>query len=949
METQMTFPGSASPKVRFAAAAAVFAALYFVTAELTSSLAGDVGIAVLWPASGVYLGVMLVAPRRLWPALAVGAGVGSLAAYSHAGSSLELSVAFAVPSSAEGLLGAVLVERIVRGRFRLRGLHDVSALVVGSAIATALVALSAGAVATQTFGVSFAESWLRWWSADALGVLAVAPLVIALAHSRGERPPAAELRYGAAVIAFVALAVWAKPSGAAAMAGGALVLPVLLWAGWRWGPRAAALGGTGVALAAMNLASGSDLLGGGTLDSDVHVLQAFLAALLVSSLSFAAAVADWRRERVAAVRSSGRLRAVTESTPDAYVTVDSGGLITGWSARAEAMFGIDSGDVTGRSLESIAPGVGPITPTPNARELTLLARHRSGREFPAALTVRPGIDGDEGLWHVFIRDLTETERLGKELGGTARDLERATSRIDELSAKLEERTADLDDLKDTLAATNRELGRVKRDAEAAGRDGAAAASARDRARAESERSAREADRLRADLARATGDLSRARAELSNTAGDLSRTRAAAETLAKELDNTRAEQTQLANELDRSRAENAQTADELDRARAENAQTADELDRARAENAQTADELDRARAENAQTADELDRARAENTQTADELDRARTGHAQTADELDRTRAEHSQLANELHQTRAEHAQMADELGGVGAEQAQLADELDRARAEQAWLADELDRAAAALAVAEAERRLVAEHGTELIARYDERGVCLAASAGARGLLGYEPDQLVGRPGAELVHPEDRARLLRARAGQAETTFRARLRNSAGEYVPVEVSFRPSAGQAGRLGEVTTVARPLVERRADDDAGRIAETRFRSLFGTLPHASALIGADGRIRRANLALARLIGYSADQLEGTALGTLVDDEDAVVFAGRLRQVATGQVATLRLEQEIAHASGRTVRVELRVTPLPSGDANGGVRLHELVVHFEDVRRETRLTSAVA
>ena len=99
---------------------------------------------------------------------------------------------------------------------------------------------------------------------------------------------------------------------------------------------------------------------------------------------------------------------------------------------------------------------------------------------------------------------------------------------------------------------------------------------------------------------------------------------------------------------------------------------------------------------------------------------------------------------------------------------------------------------------------------------------------------------------------------------------------GEYVPVEVSFRPSAGHAGRLGEVTTVARPLVERRADDDAGRIAETRFRSLFGTLPHASALIGPDGRIVRANLALARLTGYSADQLEGAGLGTLVDDEDA-------------------------------------------------------------------------
>jgi PAS domain S-box-containing protein len=871
----MSLPGSAHPKVRFVAAAAAFSALYFMTAELTSSLAGDVGIAVLWPASGVYLGVMLVAPRQSWAALALGAGLGSLAAYSHAGSSLELSVAFAVPSSAEGLLGAVLVERIVRGRFSLGGLRDVSALVIGSAVATALVALSAGAVAAQTFSVSFAESWLRWWSSDSLGAFAVAPLVVALAQSRGRRPAGAELRYCAGVVAIAGVAVWAQPSGAAAMAGGALVLPVLLWAGWRWGPRAAALGGAGVALAAMNLAAGSDLLGRATVDSDVHVLQAFLAALLVSSLSFAAAVADWRREHVAATRTSRRLRAVTDSSPDAYVTVNSEGLITGWSARAQAMFGIDADDASGRSLESIAPGVGPVTPTPDARELTLLARHRSGREFPAALTVRPGIDGDEGLWHVFIRDLSESERLGRELGrateemrrrakardearselrGTARELERANRRIEELTANLVRRDADLErrdaelerreaelaDTKRALTAEQQDLQRMmrtharataerddaRRERDDARREVATAAAQRDDARRELEGSTRETERLRADLVRATGDLSRVRAELAAAASDLSGERAASRAL------------------------------------------------------------------------------------QEQAERAGAEGAQLSDELDRMRTELAQATNELARTRADHARLADDLASA---------------------ADE--------------RRLLADHASELIARYDERGVCLAASSGARGLLGYEPEELVGRPGAELIHPEDRARLLRARAGQAEATFRARLRNRAGEYVAVEVSFRPEDADGGRLGEVTTVARPIAERRADDDAGRIAETRFRSLFGTLPYASALIGHDGRIVRANLALARLTGYSGDQLEGTALGTLVDNEDAAVFAGRLRQVATGQVATLRLEQRIAHASGRGVPVELRVTPLPTGDG----RLHDVVVHFEDLSQETRLTSAVA
>src|SRR5215218_3676886 len=172
--------GPASPKLRSVATAGAFASLYFLTAALTDSLTGDVGIAVLWPASGVYLGVMLVAPHRMWPELVCAAGVGSLVAYLYAGSSIEVSVAFAVPSSAEGFLGAVLVERIAGKRFTLGGMHDLFALVVGGAVvANALIALSAGAVAAQTFDASFIESWLRWWSADALGVIAVAPIITA--------------------------------------------------------------------------------------------------------------------------------------------------------------------------------------------------------------------------------------------------------------------------------------------------------------------------------------------------------------------------------------------------------------------------------------------------------------------------------------------------------------------------------------------------------------------------------------------------------------------------------------------------------------------------------------------------------------------------------------------------------------------------------------------------
>src|SRR5687768_6162201 len=239
-------PGSLSRMLRSAAVAAAFASLYFLTTKLSGWLIGDP--AVLWPASGVYLGVLLVAPRHLWSVLACAAGVGSALTYLHGGASLELSIAFAVPSSAEGLLAALLIERIAGPRFTFAGVRDLLALVVGGAVvANGLVALSAAAVAVQSFDASFAESWLRWWSADALGMIAVVPIFTA-----------------------------------------------------RRRLRTVALGALGAALVAAHLAS------------EVYAVQGFLAVLLLGSLAFAAASGERERLRMAADHASNELEGSAE-------------------------------------------------------------------------------------------------------------------------------------------------------------------------------------------------------------------------------------------------------------------------------------------------------------------------------------------------------------------------------------------------------------------------------------------------------------------------------------------------------------------------------------------------------------------------------------------------------------------------------------------------------------
>ena len=876
--------GSASPMLRVVATTAAFATLYFLAAALTDTLIGDPGIAVLWPASGVYLGVMLVAPRHMWPALACAAGVGSLAAYLHAGSSLEVSVAFAVPSSAEGLLGALLVERIAGKRFTLRGLDDLIALVVGGAVvANALVALSAGAVAAKTFDTSFAENWLRWWSADALGMIAVAPIIAAPFLREGQRPSRRGLRDAVFVVAGVGFAIcfatWSEPAGTATLVGGVIALPFLLWAGWRWGPRGTALGGLGVALVATQLASRtSDLVAyGGSVGAQVYIIQAFLAVLLLGSLAFAAAVSDGRRAQATAAGSRRRLRRVVDSSPDAYLAIDAGGRIADWSVGAEAMFGWDAEHAIGRALaETISPDAGPGALTPElmrpedkgvrSAEFALVARDRAGRRFPVTLTLPPASERDDDLCHIFIRDLTEPERLREALGNANAELERRRLALDRARNESEGAARESEQASRRVGQLTAELGARSAELDQAGRT--------------LERLARELRGSQAERGRSEQELRDARRALAAAEQEL-------ETLGRERERLVADRDRLRNELNES---------------------AGELARLQAALTSAAGELARARAQSRGLEEEIDSARAEQAQNAKELAEAMSVRQRVEQELVLVVRRLERLRGELQRTQQAH------------EQTEAALELARARfaAEHERLARSLDETAKSLARAEAEGRLLGSHANELSSRYDDRGICRYASPAFCELLGHEPDELVGRPGADLLHPDDRFHLQRARATRSESTFEARLRRKAGDCVWVEVSLHPVlAGDDERLVEINTTVRDISERRVAEEGRRLAQERFDSMFSALPIGSALLTADGRLQKANPALCRLTGYSPEQLEGRALGTIYRD------------------------QQLVDASGRAIPIELTVTPLAAGhspDSSGDPHLRGRVAHFQDL-----------
>jgi PAS domain S-box-containing protein len=137
--------------------------------------------------------------------------------------------------------------------------------------------------------------------------------------------------------------------------------------------------------------------------------------------------------------------------------------------------------------------------------------------------------------------------------------------------------------------------------------------------------------------------------------------------------------------------------------------------------------------------------------------------------------------------------------------------------------ERKRAEEALRASERDFRLLAENSTDMIARHSPEGVPLYVSPACRHLLGYEPEELVGRPLSDLIHPEDRVAFERhwlamIDGTQIETAI-CRFRRNDATYVWLEATSRAIRHvESGEVVEVQTASRDITERKSAEEALR-----------------------------------------------------------------------------------------------------------------------------------
>jgi diguanylate cyclase (GGDEF)-like protein/PAS domain S-box-containing protein len=191
---------------------------------------------------------------------------------------------------------------------------------------------------------------------------------------------------------------------------------------------------------------------------------------------------------------------------------------------------------------------------------------------------------------------------------------------------------------------------------------------------------------------------------------------------------------------------------------------------------------------------------------------------------------------------------------------------------AFLRDTTERRAAerALAASEALHRLLAENSRDVISRLAPDGTYNYLSPAIRRLLGVDPDEMVGSPVFDLVHPDDVAgidvALLQLTAGGDGDEHTFRMRHAAGHWVWVESVTSVVHAPDGTVAEIQASTRDITERMVT------AEELHRQalVFNSIHDAVLIMGNDGVVLDCNQAALSLVGRAKSELVGKRAGAL-------------------------------------------------------------------------------
>jgi PAS domain S-box-containing protein len=410
--------------------ASLFAAAYYISAAVGSYFSAQGGTFVgFWLPAGLYVAALLLVERREWPWFILGALIAnSLFDFFH-GTRPVLILLFAFNNTLQALLGAWLYQRFLGKKPDLTTLKEFTGLLGFAAVLSTLPSALIGAWALTHFsqGGSFLESYKVWWGSCGMAVLVLTPFLLTWLTQQPRQRLRPASRFEAAIL-FLTLIVstWyiLGITGGILSPYKAWLVPLLLWAGLRFGVRGATAATLLLSLLSVFLTTRflKGMVPGQIASGDyAFALQSALVAASLVGLIPAIVLAERDRTLAKLQDNEEHLHNLTQAAFEG-IGISENARIVDVNDQMLTMFGYDRHEMIGRNIVDLV--------APESRE-TVSEAIRTGREsiyehrllrkdgsiFIAEARAKTVRIGNRKVRMTALRDITD-RKLSEELNKT---------------------------------------------------------------------------------------------------------------------------------------------------------------------------------------------------------------------------------------------------------------------------------------------------------------------------------------------------------------------------------------------------------------------------------------------------------------------------------------------------------------------------------------------------
>ncbi len=247
------------------------------------------------------------------------------------------------------------------------------------------------------------------------------------------------------------------------------------------------------------------------------------------------------------------------------------------------------------------------------------------------------------------------------------------------------------------------------------------------------------------------------------------------------------------------------------------------------------------------------------------------------------------------------------------------------------------------------RSIVENINDVLYTLDNQGNITYLSPVVEHLTQYKVADLIGKPFAPLIHPDDMPGLSesfnRLMSGQMEP-WEFRIMDKDGTIKYVRTSSRPVYSD-GRINGVTAVMSNITERKQAEEKLNESRESFRALLENAMDLITIMEADGTIKYESPSSRMVLGYEPYELMGKNALDYIHPDDLPKAASALSPEAATRDVVL-IELRFRHKDGSWVNLEAIGKDLRDNPAIGGIVINSRDITERKKAEEELKTSRI-